>query len=369
MKTLKNRRRVRKTRRLSLRLAKPTLGGKYLYEGSFGCTFRPAIKCKGDADRAAGKISKLMEAYEAGQEFKIRDLIAPLDPVERYFIVPSRMCEPEITDNAENDYNSCKLGLHSPHIDARLLLLTDGGSDLLRTIVSRTELYEFLKGVVTLFEGLTLLHQNQIVHMDIKPSNLVQQKSDTGTYHIRYIDFGNSYTFSAFVPPREAYAYYPFDARLPNPYYTTIKPALLKKEIALYYTTLPYANFPIWIWQKDTGEPFYDEELVNELALGLKEKRYDVKLFIEGCDIFALGRSLYEVYSRNTRHFYTATNTVKIDGFETDYDKELRDAFSRPFYALIEKMISPIPFSRPSARMALKEYLEILENAKAFFTN
>lgn len=363
MKTRRGQKRVRHTRK--------GRGGKFVFQGAYGCTFRPAIKCKGNADRAPGKVSKLMDGYEAYQEYKFHDMISPLDPDEKYFIVPSRMCKPEITQNPENNYSSCSLiNIKNKYIDPQLLLSTEGGKDLMNLVVFSADLYTFLKGLTNLFEGLIVLHTNEIAHLDIKPSNLVGLKTDT-EYVIRYIDFGLSTKFADFRALRETYPYWPFDARLVDPYYANAKPERLNPELEEFYKSLKYGgrSFPNWLWYNEKGKPIVDKNLVNIISELIVEKKIGSKSIIEGCDIFALGRTLSEVYSRNTGHYYVENNKIEYSGLPNKYQDGLRDAFSLPFYNLIAKMAGPIVFERPSARMALQEYIQILERAKEFFND
>lgn len=359
-----------KTRRIQkqVRRTRKGRGGKFVFQGTYGCTFRPAIKCQGNADRAPGKVSKLMEAYEASQEYKFHDMIAPLDPDEKYFILPSRICKPEITQNPENNYNSCSLiNITNKHIDPRLLLSTEGGKDLMNLVVFSADLYAFLKGLANLFEGLIVLHTNEIAHLDIKPSNLVGLKTGS-EYAIRYIDFGLSTKFADFRALREDYPYWPFDARLVDPYYANAKPASLNPEIEKFYKSLKYGGrkFPNWLWYNE-GRPIFDKNLATTISELIVEKKIGTKIIIEGCDIFALGRTLSEVYSTNTGHFYVEKNKVEYNGLPNKYQNGLRDAFSIPFFDLIAKMVGPIVLERPSASMALLQYIQILEGAKEFF--
>jgi hypothetical protein len=84
-------------------------GGKFVFAGASGCTFRPALKCATEKKRRDGKISKLMEKYAAEEEFEIASLIRPIDAKQEYFIYPEDMCLPDLSASSENDYNSCKM--------------------------------------------------------------------------------------------------------------------------------------------------------------------------------------------------------------------------------------------------------------------
>ena len=357
-----------KTRRVNKRRAKTRRGGRYVYKGAYGCVFRPAIKCKGEADRAPGQVSKLMDIYAAKDEFALRKLVEPLDPTEQYFIYPSRICDPDITNNPENNYPSCTLiDIKNKHIVPKLLLSTDGGTDLNTLHVPTPDLYEFLKGLQNLFAGLRLLHENKVAHMDIKPSNIVGKK-DGSTYKIRYIDFGLTSLYRDVTPPRESYPYYPFDARFVDPYYTQIGEPEFNKELVDYNKDFKYTGrrFPAWLWYTDDGRPLMTLDLAQTLSTMVKEKKTKSDYFIEGCDIFALGRSLSEIYSAATGHYYVAKDTIDTN-VDNEYQRGLKAAVSVHFYKLVELMVSPNVFERPTAEIALTIYAGMLKKAATFF--
>ena len=59
--------RMGKTRKLK--------GGKYKYAGTYGCTYFPAMKCKGDLQRTPFSISKIMAKDHAIAEYQKQSLL------------------------------------------------------------------------------------------------------------------------------------------------------------------------------------------------------------------------------------------------------------------------------------------------------
>jgi hypothetical protein len=93
-KSLRNR---RKTKR----------GGKYVGKGAYGCTFVPPIRCRGEAERRPGMISKLMLPDGAVDEMKVKPLLEGVDPVRQFFLWPVETCDPEYELPENNITNIC----------------------------------------------------------------------------------------------------------------------------------------------------------------------------------------------------------------------------------------------------------------------
>ena len=57
----------------------------YIGEGSYGCVYRPAIKCKNGTKYKTGKISKLMTRKYAKKEFDEYKLVKKSDKKRQYY--------------------------------------------------------------------------------------------------------------------------------------------------------------------------------------------------------------------------------------------------------------------------------------------
>ena len=64
-------------------------GGKYIGEGSYGCTFTdPPLKCKSNATRRnASQLSKMMHANSATEELAKSNLFRAIDTTEQFLII------------------------------------------------------------------------------------------------------------------------------------------------------------------------------------------------------------------------------------------------------------------------------------------
>tara|TARA_Y100000748_G_scaffold303623_4_gene309404 strand:+ start:4835 stop:6364 length:1530 start_codon:yes stop_codon:yes gene_type:complete len=190
--------------------------GEAFARGSYGCVFRPVLKCKNNTkiyDKSF--VSKLMTRKELFKEIKELKTIKEVflehnigdDFINQYYIVANEndYCEIDLKDitnlyhikkavtssklvNCDNIYPSLNYVLDNPH-KFLLLNMVDGGDSLekyLSTIVLTETLFNQLnKSLIRLLEtGITTMNQIGIYHCDIKPANLVYNKN------VRIIDWG-----------------------------------------------------------------------------------------------------------------------------------------------------------------------------------
>lgn len=335
-------------------------GGRYIFHGTYGCTYRPSIKCKEDKERIPDTVSKLMKEEYATIEYKFKAKLEKIDPTQKYLLYPSKMCEPDITVNPENEYDKC------PRVNikdgrSKLIIYKDGGNDLQHIIVQKEDYVEFFKGLLNLFEGLETMHANNFVHMDIKPPNLVAIKKDDGTFHIRFIDFSLSDSvYKASLSDYSAnYPYWPYDLRLLNPDYIYKSNRLLQSELDEFYTHFPHGSFPMWTWYDDNYKQRITPDYTRITARDIKDTPKSGEDIVKSGDVFALGRSLIEIYSQLTGHTLLRGNKIRVQTAES-YETELADKISKPLYALLVKMTSPYYNKRPTAKEAKEEYSTII---------
>lgn len=171
----------------------------YVAEGTYGCVYRPPIKCKNGIKYPVGKISKLMTRRAAKNEEREYKLIKKADKTQKYYPGPPIRCDPDPAD-AKNEMTrgKCKLFEKDPKINKyNLLIYNDGGHDLKQFIEHELDNYlavgsqeqtdRFFLNAYNLFQGIKLFLANDILHHDIKPQNIV---FDSNTYRFNYIDFG-----------------------------------------------------------------------------------------------------------------------------------------------------------------------------------
>tara|TARA_Y100000780_G_scaffold232460_2_gene264211 strand:+ start:1779 stop:3161 length:1383 start_codon:yes stop_codon:yes gene_type:complete len=187
-------------------------GGKQIAYGSYGCVFKPPIKCKGEDYRRKG-ISKLMKKGEAHEEISEQEKVDKIDPNFEYHLKPPHMCGVGEYDS-QTDEKMSNCGIHKDDIrkivnldlhkheeygkrDNHLILLQmeNGGRDLDDYIHNKLihklpdEKKKFICGMKNLFKGLVDFKKNDFYHLDIKGANILYNE-DTNRFN--YIDFGLS---------------------------------------------------------------------------------------------------------------------------------------------------------------------------------
>ena len=168
-------------------------------EGTFGCAHKPSMMCRDKTHRNANEISKLMTSANAAKELNEFALIDSADKEKQFYLGKPRKCEVARILSNIRSIRKCPSGRFEPEkIDNySLLVMNYGGKDLdifgeeVQTWIKTKEHVDaielFWLEVVRLFYGLKVLHDNNVVHHDIKQQNIVY---DQATNRVNLIDFG-----------------------------------------------------------------------------------------------------------------------------------------------------------------------------------
>ena len=168
-------------------------------EGTYGCAHRPPMKCRDAPRRNKNDISKLMTSANAAKELKEFALIDAADKRKQFYLGKPSKCQPDRILSNIRSISKCPSGKFDPvkMDDYSLLVMKYGGQDLeqfgedVRTWSKNKENVDaielFWLEVVRLFYGLKVLHDNNVVHHDLKPQNVVYDKV---TNRANFIDFG-----------------------------------------------------------------------------------------------------------------------------------------------------------------------------------
>ena len=387
------------------RTRKSKKGGKFIGEGSYGCGFLPSLKCVGRPRSDEISLSKMITIKsEAEKEFAISTPILQIDPKREYFITAEGMCEHDQSDiRPNNETDKCrKFPLKGP---TYLIMYENGGVDLSKLNIPANLYPEFFVALTNLIEGLDQLHSNGMVHLDIKPDNMVGKfYTDIQKYKIRYIDFGLSRqtaTLSATDPHIEnirnfnlktPYPYYPFDLlmssseRQKNPNITKkeITHWYLSEESRRYNTTLPQDSY----WMPGGAYKYTETSLSDDYAKNSKWYE-NLSDHLKSIDIYAFGVSLCKIYKRITGHIrgYDENGNIiiivsankslyRIDEiFRTDYSDEIYNfhknlaVFSMKFYEQLLPLLLPFGNLRPKASDVLKTLGPLLNSTEDLFKN
>lgn len=193
-------------------------GGKFLAKGSFGCVYKPALKCKDKPKRLDGYVSKIMRKDYAEIEIEEQKEIDKIDPNYYYHLRVGEVCIPDKPDK-KNDNKLTNCDLHLQYLDEyvdrgridilqdnyRIVHIEDGGMGLddwmiemdnlkkLKNIkYCETMLYNFTRIIYALDE----LNRHTMGHFDIKMGNIVYNDKKN---RFNLIDFGFISTYDEFI--------------------------------------------------------------------------------------------------------------------------------------------------------------------------
>jgi len=341
---------------------------KMVSVGTTGCIIRPAILCKDEFEPRLGKISKLMEDYEAESEFSLNRVIKELDEEQQYHIYADCICSPAISKCDDGFEKTVQKIIKENYKIPRLLIFNDGGFDLWNLDVHQSDLINFFIGLENLFYGLELLHENNFLHFDIKPSNIVAKRYLDGTFHCRFIDFGLSRTVrnATSYYLKENYAYWPFDTKLYTNHYVYDDADLddfykRQNKGGLYY--------PKCFLHDRYHNRLITKEKVLKLHKNIIENKIDKIRLVKSVDIFSLGRTLSEIYGNIMKHRYISVHAIDIEGTNVDMKVHeiIKNEVSFPFYYMCDMMTSVNPCLRPTIKECIEIYKNVLKYIKAYF--
>jgi len=185
------------------------VGGVLIGRGSFGCVFKPALKCPGDKKLPDNIVSKIFfgkdSKQEALSELKMNAIVKKIKGNEKWAYAWYKKCKPSTYDKlykvdssietcldqsniSESDYNKYRVMLHGP----------DAGVSLIDFMMKRFKSHTFnnknqfkcnfldiVRIMKPLFLGLQSMYNNDVSHNDIKDENIMVDKDGC-----KYIDFG-----------------------------------------------------------------------------------------------------------------------------------------------------------------------------------
>jgi serine/threonine protein kinase len=345
-------------------------------EGSFGCAYRPAIPCSNASNSGINeKISKVLTVQNADNEYAEYDRISQADPTNKFYLGKPQSCYMS-APNFDTHVKPSGCGIVTPntsYTDYKLLQYKDGGSDLadfatihltkfLSTWNQRQSDHFWLKAH-TLFMGLKQYSENNILHDDLKPQNIVFKFDLTkDTMDFNYIDFGlvdetaeliaavtaetTDRLFHWSRPMEQGFLtktrnfknlYQHTDATVLSHYCSTLSTIILKKKNKNPYNIKPSSFMLVFEYTEDRLAPNTNLSITERIRTcieGILHYRNDhdafVKKSIETTDTYALGFSLN--YVANKMHLKSALSDVEYGRlhqfFEKLYDFNLFTRYS-----------------------------------------
>ena len=183
---------------------------KKIGEGSYGCVFKPSMKCKTGMPstfKSDDYISKFMKKNNAKEEFDEFVKFNKIDPSNDFHLGLPTMCDPDLNDPMVKQEISTCTNMDLQNVtqnpsNYKLLIIKYGGPDLKNFcdkfavsyfITNQTakekkrKKEKFLLEILHLLKGLKFFRDNGLVHYDLKPQNILFNLKDGS---MRFIDFG-----------------------------------------------------------------------------------------------------------------------------------------------------------------------------------
>jgi serine/threonine protein kinase len=173
---------------------------KVIGQGSYGCVHKPQLTCKNKTRKGKKLISKLLSKKNAIGEIQEYQMISNADKQKQIYLGKPANCNVEDNELNRIAIKNCNNDKFIPtNIDNyALLVMKDGGQNLEQfandvfknwknTPDNQHKIELFWLEVSRLFYGLKVFHDNNIVHHDLKPQNIVYNQKNN---RLNFIDFG-----------------------------------------------------------------------------------------------------------------------------------------------------------------------------------
>lgn len=302
----KNKKNVAKVRSQKINVhTEPTqaLSGKVIGSGTYGCVFKPPIKCSSNSNSNSKgnskykKISKLMLLEEAESEYykhqKIKKILKKIKNSKDYFLFSDSLCLPNDLPSklSARDKKSLDESCESERItesynedgfgDLAMLTMEDGGLDLQNYILyhanePRQKPVVLIKQVVKhlhdlLVNAIIPMNKLNVYHTDIKPSNIVVRTNKTKIQHFKLIDWGLS---KINIPDNQRFSFF---IHFNFPYES------LLFGLSENYSSFSNLNLDIKNIIKEDTEDILSDHIIKDITLlfGTPDTIYTKKMVID----------------------------------------------------------------------------------------
>lgn len=350
--------------------------------GGQGCVYTPPLRCLDTPTPEGDVVSKLTTAVYAEAEIQEKELIAQVDPDQQYTVYAFAGCTPaaQTAEEArENPVDECMVHVRYPMDKGRhLLFFPNGGIDLFEFRVPPNKPIPFFEGLRNIIRGVSLFHKNNLVHMDIKPENMVSKwLPDTQSYLIRHIDFGFAFLTTKLPLANTGkfwsrnYVIWPYETRF---LYPDFREEMITEESVQQFiqnSLLPNQYiFPISRFNKYTA--FFYKTVWRRYSTMTYEHRVDH--IAKATDVYSLGKALSKIYYKWSKQYCGETEAVLQlpEGISDEiyiFSENLRTQVSNLFYfEFVTALMEPDPFQRAEAYEVDAMWTNVLQNLRTFYS-
>jgi serine/threonine protein kinase len=341
-------------------------GGELIAQGSYGCVFRPALKCADETTRQSGVVSKLIKTSEAEKEIAENKIINDIDNTNIYHLPPPKICKAESNHFIEPGIERCRVTSGLSKNRFSVLQYKDGGMELADFLKkARTNRYfsneknikNFIFSMFNLFYGLDDMYKNNFIHCDIKTLNIVY---DPDKMKFNFIDFGLAGNNDNILKNKDykrrwtfGYFCYPYEVTLLSESYYSIMRRKNYKTFSRHLENLYSTSYARTIdnnifYNGSIYKPTWENsELLdnyNELTNRLSINKLSNEI-IRKIDVFSMGIVLAEVLSimRNRK-----INASQIS--------DTTNVLFKNLHSLVLNMVNPLYTTRFNASQVLEHY-------------
>ena len=193
----------------------------FIASGSYGCVFKPHLKCKTKKHYQDGVGKIFYDPDEYKSEKEISDQVQKIDPHHKYTMPMYDTCETDANYRPSDEIKKCNT-IDMTDRSFQQLIYKYGGKSLMDILLKRKGTYgTFKKIFIALYnvlEGIQHVGDMGYVHQDIKPDNILMAKSlstKTDDKNAYIIDFGiidrkdNVFTKDSIPMLKYSYPYFP----------------------------------------------------------------------------------------------------------------------------------------------------------------
>ena len=355
------------------------IGGELIATGSSSCVLTPNIPCKKNGTVKKDRISKIIYSedaiYESIGEKRMNEKIKKIKGYSSWAVIFDEYCKPmkkEILSEYDEEGLSDCLDNEEPYLvedfDENSYMMNgiyggitlDGyfeqvfNKKIKKSKAFNNEFYDLMRRMEPLFSGLKKMNENNIIHNDIKPNNIVLHK---GVF--KYIDFGlsamksNKQHFKQRsldeLKTNRIYTFYPIEYLL---YYASQDK--LNEELRNIYNGQHRRNYE-HLNQVNMLFGSYGTDVYESVSSDLRKKKIKETKMIQSIDVYSLGILVPLLFLFHTQLWNTKnpSETLKqvIDGNELVKD----------FFHLFGQMVNPSSNQRITSNDASIQFKRLLK--------